>query len=99
MFRTANSEQLTEFDIRKIISKINSIMSGDEYNNRTFSRYVLQKSRKFEIINQKYGDMDITSDIILKYFGKTLSKAEVDKTIIEYQKWRKLSSIDTVLCV
>lgn len=83
LFRTANTDKLTEYDIRKIISKINSLVAE---KNKAFTRVVLKRSAAFVEMYEQY-KFDITSDIIRDYFGQSKKNAEIDKLIIEYKKW------------
>lgn len=83
LFRTANTDKLTEFDIRKIISKINSLVAE---KNKSFTRVVLKRSAAFAEMYQHY-NIDITPDIIRNYFGQSKKSAEIDKLIVEYKKW------------
>lgn len=83
LFRTANTDKLTVPDVKKIISKINSLVAN---KGKSFTRAVLERSAAFVEIYEKY-KQDITSEIIRNYFGKSKKNAEIDKLIIEYKKW------------
>lgn len=83
LFRTANAEKLTECDIRKIISKINSLVVD---KNKTFTRAVLKRSAAF-VDMYKHHNINITPDVIRSYFGQSKKIAEIEKIIVEYQKW------------
>ena len=83
LFRTASKNKLNESDILHIISNINKLVAS---KNRTFTRAVLKRSVAFIEMYNKY-KLDITPEIIRKYFGKSIKKAEVDKLIFEYKKW------------
>jgi len=85
LFRTANTDKLTEFDVRKIISKINSLVVD---KNKTFTRSVLKRSAAFVDMYRRYS-LNITPDIIREYFGQSKKNAEIDKLIVEYEKWAK----------
>ena len=85
LFRTANTDKLTEYDVRKIISKINLLVVE---KNKAFTRMVLKRSAAFVEMYQNY-KMDITPDIIRNYFGQSKKNAEIDKLIVEYKKWTK----------
>ena len=83
LFRTANTNKLTVPDVKKIISKINSLIAN---KGKSFTRAVLERSAAFVEIYEKY-KQDITPEIIRNYFGKSKKNAEIDKLIIEYKKW------------
>ena len=83
LFRTANAHKLTVADIKKIISKINSLVSDKE---KSFTRAVIERSAAFVEMRQRY-QLDITPEIIREYFGQSKKNAETDKLIIEYKKW------------
>ena len=83
LFRTANTGKLTEFDINKIISKINSLVAD---KNKSFTRAVIERSVAFIEMYNEY-KLDITPEIIRNYFGQSIKKTEVDKLIFEYKKW------------
>lgn len=83
LFRTANTNKLTVADIKKIISKINSLVAD---KNKSFTRAVLERSAAFEEMYKKY-KLDITSEIIRGYFGQSKKNAEIDKLIVEYERW------------
>ena len=83
LFRTANTNKLTVADIKKIISKINSLVVD---KNKSFTRAVIERSAAFVEMYNKY-KLDITPDIIKEYFGKSKKTAEIDKLIVEYKKW------------
>ena len=83
LFRTANTNKLTVADIKKIISKINSLVAD---KNKAFTRAVLERSAAFEEMYKKY-KLDITSEIIRGYFGQSKKNAEIDKLIVEYERW------------
>lgn len=83
LFRTANTNKLTIADVKKIISKINSIVAD---KNKSFTRAVLERSAAFVAMHKAY-QQDITPDIIKEYFGKSKKTAEIDKLIVEYKKW------------
>ena len=83
LFRTANTNKLTVPDVKKIISKINSLIAN---KGKSFTRAVLERSAAFVEIYEKY-KQDITPEIIRTYFGKSKKNAEIDKLIIEYKKW------------
>ncbi len=83
LFRTANADKLTVADIKKIISKINSLVAD---KNKSFTRAVLERSVAFVEMYQRY-KLDITPDIIRDNFGQSKKTAEIDKLIVEYKKW------------
>ena len=83
LFRTANTDKLTVADVKKIISKINSLVSD---KNKAFTRAILERSASFEKMHEKY-KQEITPDIIRSYFGQSKQNAEIDKIIVEYKKW------------
>lgn len=83
LFRTSQTDKLTVFDIKKIISKINSLIAD---KNRVFTRTVLERSAAFVEIYKKY-KQDITPEIIRDYFGQSKKYAEIDKLTFEYKKW------------
>lgn len=83
LFRTANTNKLTERDVRKIISKINSLVAQ---KGKTFTRVALKKSSAFCEMYDRY-KLDISADVVRQYFGQSKKKAEIDKLIIEYNKW------------
>lgn len=83
LFRTANTNKLTEGDLRKIISKINSIVAS---YNKSFTRSVLRRSAVFSRIYKQY-QLGISKDIIRANFGQSKKAAEINKLIIEYNKW------------
>ena len=83
LFRTANTDKLTVLDIKKIISKINSLIAD---KNKSFTRAVLERSAAFVEMYEKY-KQNITPEIIRNYFGESKKNAEIDKLIVEYQKW------------
>lgn len=83
LFRTANTDKLTVFDVKKIISKINSLVAD---KGKSFTRAVLERSAAFAKMYAEY-KLDITSDIIRYYFGQSKKSAEIDKLIVEYKKW------------
>ena len=83
LFRTANTNKLTVLDVKKIISKINSLVAD---KNKSFTRAVLERSAAFVEMYKTY-KLDITPEIIRNYFGKSKESAEIDKLIIEYKKW------------
>ncbi len=83
LFRTANTDKLTVPDIKKIISKINSLVAD---KNKSFTRAVLERSAAFVEMYEKH-EQDITPDIIRDYFGQSKKNAEIDKLIVEYKKW------------
>lgn len=83
LFRTANTDKLTIADIKKIISKINSLVVD---KNKSFTRTVIERSSAFVEMHERY-KLDITPDIIREYFGQSKKTAEIDKLIIEYKKW------------
>lgn len=83
LFRTANTNKLTVPDVKKIISKINSLVAN---KGKSFTRAVLERSAAFVEIYERY-KQDITPEIIRNYFGKSKKNAEIDKLIIEYKKW------------
>ena len=83
LFRTANTNKLTVLDVKKIISKINSLVAD---KNKSFTRAVLERSAAFVEMYKAY-KLDITPEIIRNYFGKSKKSAEIDKLIIEYKKW------------
>ena len=45
-----------------------------------------KKLVKAEGIYEKY-KQDISPEIIRSYFGQSIKSAEIDKLIVEYQKW------------
>lgn len=83
LFRTANTDKLTVVDVKKIISKINSLVAD---KNKTFTRAVIERSAAFAEMYKKY-KLDITPEIIQKYFGQSKKTAEINKLIVEYKKW------------
>lgn len=83
LFRTANTNKLTVVDIKKIISKINSLIVD---KNKSFTRAVIERSAAFVEMYKKY-KFDITPDVIREYFGQSKKTAEIDKLIVEYKKW------------
>ena len=83
LFRTANTDKLTLFDVKKIISKINSLVAD---KNKSFTRAVLERSAAFVEMYDKYKH-DVTPEIIRGYFGQSKKSAEIDKLIVEYKKW------------
>lgn len=83
LFRTANTNKLTVLDVKKIISKINSLVADKD---KSFTRAVLERSAAFVKMYKTY-KLDITPEIIRNYFGKSKKSAEIDKLIIEYKKW------------
>lgn len=83
LFRTANTDKLTVADVKKIVSKINSLVSD---KNKSFTRAILERSASFAEMYERYAQ-DITPDIIRSYFGKSKKNAEIDKIIVEYKKW------------
>lgn len=83
LFRTANTDKLTVADVKKIISKINSLVAD---KNKSFTRAVIERSAAFVEMYKKY-KFDITPDIIREYFGQSKKTAEIDKLIVEYKKW------------
>ena len=83
LFRTANTDKLTVPDVKKIISKINSLVTD---KNKSFTRAVLERSAAFVEMYEKY-KQNITPEIIRNYFGESKKNAEIDKLIVEYQKW------------
>ena len=83
LFRTANTNKLTVLDVKKIISKINSLVADKD---KSFTRAVLERSAAFVKMYKEY-KLDITPEIIRNYFGKSKKSAEIDKLIIEYKKW------------
>ncbi len=83
LFRTANTDKLTVFDVKKIISKINSLIANKD---KSFTRAVLERSAAFVEMFKKY-KLDITPEIIRDYFGQSKKNAEIDKLIVEYKKW------------
>lgn len=83
LFRTANTNKLTVADIKKIISKINSLVVD---KNKSFTRAVIERSAAFVEMYKKY-KFDITPDVIREYFGQSKKTAEIDKLIVEYKKW------------
>ena len=83
LFRTANTDKLTLFDVKKIVSKINSLVAD---KNKVFTRAIIERSAAFVEMYKKY-KLDITPDIIQEYFGKSKKTAEIDKLIVEYTKW------------
>ena len=83
LFRTANTAKLTIDDVKKIISKINSLVAD---RNKFFTRAIIERSAAFVKMHEVYGQ-DITPDIIRNYFGESKKNAEIDKLIIEYNKW------------
>ena len=83
LFRTANTNKLTVADIKKIISKINSLVVD---KNKSFTRAVIERSAAFVEMYEKY-KFDITPDVIREYFGQSKKTAEIDKLIVEYKKW------------
>lgn len=83
LFRTANTDKLTVQDIKKIISKINSLVAD---KNKLFTRAVIERSAAFVEMYQIY-KLDIVPEIIRSYFGQSKKSAEIDKLIVEYKKW------------
>ena len=83
LFRTANTDKLTVADVKKIVSKINSLVAD---KNKSFTRTVLERSAAFVEMYQRY-KLDITPDIIRDNFGQSKKNAEIDKLIVEYKKW------------
>lgn len=83
LFRTANTDKLTVQDIKKIISKINSLVAD---KNKLFTRAVIERSAAFVEMYQIY-KLDIAPEIIRSYFGQSKKSAEIDKLIVEYKKW------------
>lgn len=83
LFRTANTDKLTVPDVKKIISKINSLVAD---RDKSFTRAVLERSAAFTEMYEKY-KLDITPEIIRNHFGQSKKNAEIDKLIIEYKKW------------
>ena len=83
LFRTANTDKLTVSDIKKIISKINSLVTD---KNKSFTRAVIERSAAFVEMYKKY-KFNITPDVIREYFGQSKKTAEIDKLIVEYKKW------------
>jgi hypothetical protein len=83
LFRTANTDKLTVFDVKKIISKINSLVAD---KNKSFTRAIIERSAAFVEMHNKY-KLDITPDIIREYFGQSKKTAEIEKLIVEYKKW------------
>ena len=83
LFRTANTDKLTVPDVKKIISKINSLVAD---RDKSFTRAVIERSAAFVEMYKKY-KLDITPDIIKEYFGKSKKTAEIGKLIVEYKKW------------
>lgn len=83
LFRTANTNKLTVLDVKKIISKINSLVAD---KNKSFTRAVIERSAAFVEMYKKY-KFDITPEIIRNYFGSSKKSAEIDKLIVEYKKW------------
>lgn len=83
LFRTANTNKLTVADIKKIISKINSLVVD---KNKSFTRAVIERSAAFVEMYQRYR-LNITPDIIRDNFGQSKKNAEIDKLIVEYKKW------------
>lgn len=83
LFRTANTDKLTIADVKKIVSKINSLVAD---KNKSFTRAVIERSAAFIEMYEKY-KLNITPDIIRNYFGQSKKNAEIDKLIVEYKKW------------
>lgn len=83
LFRTANTNKLTVPDVKKIISKINSLVAD---KGKSFTRAVLERSAAFVQMYEEY-KFDITPEIIRNYFGQSKKNAEIDKLIVEYKKW------------
>lgn len=83
LFRTANTDKLTVADVKKIISKINSLVADKD---KSFTRAVLERSAAFVEMYQNY-KLNITPDIIKDKFGQSKKTAEIDKLIVEYKKW------------
>ena len=83
LFRTANTDKLTVADVKKIVSKINSLVAD---KHKSFTRAVLERSAAFVEMYQRY-KLDITPDIIRDNFGQSKKTAEIEKLIVEYKKW------------
>ena len=83
LFRTANTDKLTVADVKKIISKINSLVADKD---KSFTRAVIERSAAFVEMYQRH-KLDITPDIIKDKFGQSKKTAEIDKLIVEYKKW------------